>query len=178
MKKLSLVFLILGSFTLTGCLEELLASLCKKLASNDSIIAVFNTDDTSYKDYPAVVTYTDVNGDTYQLSDCDSAFSFPTGQRKSHGTSISFMTVLDTEGQNFFKDQNGELNTADEFRVKIDFYTDSSCSTIHASSPESDPAPLVWESVMDGSEIPPELAMVEECSVTGKAAMIEVTDIQ
>ncbi len=182
MKKLTIGLMFLSSFTLTGCLEELLSSLCQRLASNDSIVTVFLTPD-DYSNTIARVTYEKVlvgGNEAYVRSDCDNNFTFPNGDKKVQQgnpstNGISFVSVLDESGSMFFK-TNDVLNTTDLFKVTIEILPD--CSP--GSSPE-----FTFESSVQGEQlnwqgavdVPPELALIEECSITGQTAILEVQDL-
>lgn len=190
-KKTSLVaFLISSSLLFTGCLEEILASLCDKLDSNNSIIAVFaptSTAVSSYSNRKARLTYTNSDTNvTHTVSECpesESDFDFPRGERKdSVGNSnenITFVSVLDEAGNAFFFDDNGTPKVAN-FSLNIEFFDDCAemdANPTVASGFQSGSVSLNWESAL--GDIPPTegIPLVGECQITGQSAIVNVTDL-
>lgn len=194
MKKILVPIIFASSLTLTGCLDEILASLCESLASNNTIVASLLTQN-DYSNLFAVVTYRNETnfanpafvGDTdYTVSDCENAFSFPNGERKTlqgsgPSSSISMVTILDNQGLVFFT-KNGVLNTEDDFSVSAVMY--ASCDQGLPVAGSNDPSfatasnnTLVWQGGIGAPEVPPQFAGIEECSLTGETAIVDLAEV-
>ena len=182
-KQVVIAMMFISSFALTGCTEDLLSSLCNRLAGSNSLITYFATED-DYSSSIAVLTYENtVTSEIYERSECESAFDFPNGDRKVEsgsvdGDGIYFVSALDQVGLDFFSDENG-LNSSDSYRVSISFH--DSCNENGEPSGNS-VGPFVslaetinWQDAIE-VQIPPELALVGECTVTGKTGQLSLSD--
>lgn len=180
MKKMAVLGLLCASFTLTGCIEELLASFCKRLASNNSIITVFQTSNpATYQDKFVKLTYTNVDTskteNQYTVTDCNggTAFNFPDGERRTSSEGIAFVSVLDELGSQFF---SGFAST-DKYTVKLEWFDSTDPDCTGASTVNEIDVPnaqvLTWEEAM---EIPPELGFVQECTITGQSAILYLAE--
>lgn len=168
----------------TGCLEDLLSSLCDKLASNNSIVAVLQVSDQAvYSNKVARLTYTNTsNSLTLTFSECDSekSYQFPKGERKNNGDidpqNITFVNVLDEVSNGFFFELNGNPKSVN-YSLNIEFFDDCTQMNVAAETPQftSSPANLSWEDVASGSE--EEIPLIGECEVTGQAAVVTVSEI-
>ena len=177
-----LSFVVVSTFTLTGCLEEILASLCKKLASNNSIIAVLQTT-SDYSAQFALLTYTNqTSSEVLIISDCNrNNFAFPNGERKVNSgvnpANITFVNVLDDVSNSFFFDTNGTPKT-NQFSLQVTFF--ASCTDLESSmSPNvvgsSAAATLTWESALN---LPQEnIPLIGECEISGQSAVVVVQDL-
>jgi hypothetical protein len=184
MKKQTIVALIfISSFALTGCIEDLLSSLCNRLAGSNSIISI--VPNTDFVDAKAVLTYinTTTPQEPYVRSDCKQDFQFPKGDRNVEpnpiqGGRIIFVSALDEEGLNFFSNSGG-LNGTDKFQVSVLFY--ANCDG--EGQPLGEPAGPFVSDLNDGGTtidwallneelIPPEFALVGECSITGNTGTL------
>lgn len=181
MKKQAIIALIFtSSLALTGCIEDLLSSLCNRLAGNDSVITYFENGQ-SFSNLKAVLTYSDGTNE-YVRSECSLDFQFPNGERKIRENSgstngIYFVSVLDSVGRDFFSDSNGDLS-AENYSVSVNFY--QSCSEADLEgAPEltvsSNVAPVQWLA-SDVVELPPGFELIGECSITGLTGTIVVQD--
>lgn len=181
-KKIGLVFLFSCTFLVTGCLEELLASLCDKLASNNSIIAIFQANPVNYSQQVVKLTYVnETNAGSYTVSQCDNKFEFPNGEIKENAgaspQNITFVSVLDETGDAFFFDENGMAKT-DSIRLDISYY--DNCEDLNANENmnsmfSSSAASLDW---VNAVEMPEEdIPLLGECEITGQSAVIEVSEI-
>lgn len=184
--------ILISSLLLTGCLEEILASLCESLTSSNTIVASLMTSDpSSYSNLKVVVTYrnetnftdTMFTGETdYTISDCDNAFSFPSGERKmvqgsGPANSISMIKVLDSQGEAFFT-KDGDLNVSDVFSVNAELF--SNCDD---EGPVGVPVAtfqtqmnkeLEWNGGAGG--IPTEFPGIGECTITGETAVVQLDE--
>lgn len=179
-KKISIAFLFSSTFLFTGCLEDLLSSLCDKLASNNSVIAVFQADPVSYSQQKAKLTYiNETTPSTYSVSECDNKFEFPNGERKENpGVSIpnvTFVSVLDEAGDSFFLDANGVAKT-DNIRLEITFYPN--CADLQADvngNIFTNPAAAL--DFVPAVDLPDaDIPLLGECKITGQSAVVIVSD--
>jgi hypothetical protein len=179
MKKNKIILFGMGlsCLMLTECLEEILASLCNKLASNNSVIAVYPTSADRSNMY-AKVTYQNVDtSQSLTLNECDGDFSFPNGERKtvtgSGSDAISFISILNQDNESFFV--NGDVpNETDNFVVTISWFS-GPCPAggaqetfVDLGSSSADTLDFIDAS---GVEVPP---LIGECSISGQTASVLV----
>lgn len=179
MKKALSVVLLVSCFSLTGCLEEILASLCNKLASNDSIILTLNGA-INYSDKFAVVTYSFTPDgssgapENLMLSQCEGDFTFPAGEIKFENNNlVSFTSVLDANAQSFFFDEQGVKRTG-VYQVNIDWHSQDDCSEGSFENNISGGIDPVWRSAL---ELPPEASVIDQCEITGQSASVAIEEI-
>lgn len=172
MKKILMSAFAISSLSLTGCLEEILASLCEDLAEKNSIVTNF-VSSTNY-DGVAVLTYTNEDASqSLKVSECDGGFSFPSGEKTVvAGESVSFLTVIDEAKESFFFN-NGVAKT-DDFSVNVAWF--DNCEDMNPVDDfSSAPAQLDFQGAIDLPEEVP-LPIVNECTLSGETAIVTVSE--
>jgi hypothetical protein len=164
---------------LTGCLDEILASLCEQLPSNNSIITQFTTSGSAnYSGAFAKVIYNNVTnpGSPLIVSDCTDDFAFPKGEKKITGGGndpliVSFISILDDQKKSFFFDSLGQpLN--DQYTVTVEWYLSQGCLGSPAEDETSSATTLNWQGAID---IPDEIGVLGECQISGESAIMNVS---
>lgn len=178
-KKFMLMGVSVSCLALTGCLEEILASLCNKLASNNSIITVFPSGNTDYSGQYATVTYRNmVTSQELTFNECDNAFAFPNGERKtvtgSGANTISFLSMIDESNESFFMN-GGVPNESQNFQVTVTWYNNP-CPEEGGLVPApneslTSPSALLNFEAPSEAELPP---LIDECSITGETAIVVI----
>lgn len=177
MKNIFKVTLFSSFMFLTGCLDEILASLCNQLASNNSIITQF-TATSDYSQAFAKLTYTNTTtNQTLVVSQCSGDFAFPKGERKTAGggvvpTVISFITILDDQKRPFFFAGDNQP-IADQYTVSIEWHAASDCQDAPLDTQTSAATTLNWQGAID---IPAEVGVLGECEISGESAIISLTE--
>lgn len=176
MKKITVMLVFVSSFAVTGCIEDLLSSLCERLASNNSIVASFATPNGFPTGLTARVTYSKTSGsqaDPVILSECAGDFATPAGDKSVSGSGqISFLHILNDESNALFTTDGSALNETDLYKVTLEWFSDCEQEVAHQTY-ETDPAALTWTGAV--GTLPPELGLIEECDITGESTVVSVT---